>query len=68
MQSPLACLKVEGQRSKCVFLNLTVLWSLQKELLCQQIGLSPSISQDAFEDAVLERVDGDDFVLDALRW
>lgn len=68
MLSPLACLKVEGQRSQCGFLNLTVLWSLQKELLCQQIGLSPSISQDAFEDAVLERVDGDDFVLDALRW
>lgn len=39
-----------------------------KELLCQQVALSPSVSQDAFEDAVLERVDGDDFVLDALRW
>lgn len=51
-----------------MWLNLAVLWSLQKELLCQQMGLSPSVSQDAFEDAVLERVGGDHFVLDALRW
>lgn len=68
MQSPSAGPKVEGQRSQCVWLNLAVLWSLQKELLCQQMGLSPSVSQDAFEDAVLERVGGDHFVLDALRW
>lgn len=63
MHSPLACLKAQ-----CGWLNVTVLCSLQKELLCQQVGLSPSVSQDAFEDAVLERVGGDDFVLDALRW
>lgn len=49
-------------------MSVALLWSLQKELLCQQVALSPSVSQDAFEDAVLERVDGDDFVLDALRW
>lgn len=39
-----------------------------KELLCQQIGLSSSVSQEAFEDAVYERIEKDDFRMDSLRW
>lgn len=42
--------------------------TLQKDVLCQQVGLSPSVSQDAFEDAVFTRVGKDDFALDTLRW
>lgn len=39
-----------------------------RDLLCDQMGLSSSISQDAFEEAVYERIGKDDFVMDALRW
>ncbi|XP_059190585.1 alpha-aminoadipic semialdehyde synthase, mitochondrial isoform X2 [Centropristis striata] len=39
-----------------------------KDLLCKQIGLSSSTSQDAFEDAVYEHVGKDDFIMDTLRW
>ncbi|XP_041652112.1 alpha-aminoadipic semialdehyde synthase, mitochondrial isoform X1 [Cheilinus undulatus] len=39
-----------------------------KELLCKQMGLSPSVSQDAFEGAVYERIGKDDFRMDSLRW
>ncbi|XP_034391019.1 alpha-aminoadipic semialdehyde synthase, mitochondrial [Cyclopterus lumpus] len=39
-----------------------------KALLCEQMGLSSSISHDAFEEAVFERVGKDDFVMDTLRW
>ncbi|XP_047452984.1 alpha-aminoadipic semialdehyde synthase, mitochondrial isoform X2 [Mugil cephalus] len=39
-----------------------------KELLCQQMGLSSSISQGAFEEAVYERIGQDDFRMDTLRW
>ncbi|XP_068459012.1 alpha-aminoadipic semialdehyde synthase, mitochondrial [Clinocottus analis] len=39
-----------------------------KTLLCEQMGLSSSISYDAFEEAVFERIGKDDFVMDALRW
>jgi len=39
-----------------------------KELLCQQMGLSSSISQDAFEEAVYERIEKDDFRMESLRW
>uniref|UniRef100_A0AAQ5YTX3 Saccharopine dehydrogenase (NAD(+), L-glutamate-forming) n=1 Tax=Amphiprion ocellaris TaxID=80972 RepID=A0AAQ5YTX3_AMPOC len=39
-----------------------------KELLCQQMGLSSSISHDAFEEAVFERIGQDDFRMDTLRW
>uniref|UniRef100_A0A8C2XBR4 Aminoadipate-semialdehyde synthase n=2 Tax=Cyclopterus lumpus TaxID=8103 RepID=A0A8C2XBR4_CYCLU len=34
-----------------------------KALLCEQMGLSSSISHDAFEEAVFERVGKDDFLL-----
>ncbi|XP_049928808.1 alpha-aminoadipic semialdehyde synthase, mitochondrial [Epinephelus moara] len=39
-----------------------------RDLLCKQMDLSSSISQDAFEEAVYERIGKDDFVMDALRW
>ncbi|XP_031135587.1 alpha-aminoadipic semialdehyde synthase, mitochondrial isoform X1 [Sander lucioperca] len=39
-----------------------------KALLCKQMGLSSSISHDAFEEAVYERIGKDDFVMDTLRW
>ncbi|XP_071316114.1 alpha-aminoadipic semialdehyde synthase, mitochondrial isoform X1 [Trachinotus anak] len=39
-----------------------------KELLCKQMGLSSSMSHDAFEKAVYEHIDKDDFRMDTLRW
>lgn len=51
---------VENGLSCCV--------TLQKDVLCQQVGISPSVSQDAFEDAVFTRVGKDHFALDTLRW
>ncbi|KAM6926547.1 alpha-aminoadipic semialdehyde synthase, mitochondrial [Lycodopsis pacificus] len=39
-----------------------------KALLCKLMGLSSSVSHDAFEDAVFERIGKDDFVMDTLRW
>ncbi|XP_017290871.1 alpha-aminoadipic semialdehyde synthase, mitochondrial [Kryptolebias marmoratus] len=39
-----------------------------KELLCQQVGLSPSASQEVFEAAVYECVGRDQFRMDTLRW
>lgn len=39
-----------------------------KDLLCNQMGLSSSISHDAFEEAVYERIGKDDFRMDTLRW
>ncbi|XP_053170975.1 alpha-aminoadipic semialdehyde synthase, mitochondrial-like, partial [Scomber japonicus] len=38
-----------------------------KELLCQQMGLSSSMSQEAFEEAVYERIEKDDSRMDSLR-
>ncbi|KAM4553072.1 alpha-aminoadipic semialdehyde synthase, mitochondrial isoform 1-T3 [Fundulus diaphanus] len=39
-----------------------------KELLCQQMGLSSSISQEAFEEAVYKQTGEDQFRMDSLRW
>ncbi|KAM9351728.1 alpha-aminoadipic semialdehyde synthase, mitochondrial [Symphorus nematophorus] len=39
-----------------------------KELLCKQMGLSSSISHDAFEEAVYERIGKDNAGMDNLRW
>ncbi|XP_072291019.1 alpha-aminoadipic semialdehyde synthase, mitochondrial [Eucyclogobius newberryi] len=39
-----------------------------KDILCNQMGLSSSISQEAFEEAVYEGVGKDDFRMDTLRW
>ncbi|KAM3870191.1 alpha-aminoadipic semialdehyde synthase, mitochondrial [Diretmus argenteus] len=39
-----------------------------KQLLCKQMGLSASISHDAFEEAVYERIGKDNFRMDTLRW
>ncbi|XP_023275718.1 alpha-aminoadipic semialdehyde synthase, mitochondrial [Seriola lalandi dorsalis] len=39
-----------------------------KDLLCKQMGLSSSMSHDAFEEAVYERIGKDDFRMDTLRW
>uniref|UniRef100_A0AAX7W3B5 Saccharopine dehydrogenase (NAD(+), L-glutamate-forming) n=1 Tax=Astatotilapia calliptera TaxID=8154 RepID=A0AAX7W3B5_ASTCA len=39
-----------------------------KELLCQQMDLSSSVSQNVFEQAVYEHTGQDDFRMDTLRW
>lgn len=39
-----------------------------KDLLCKQMGLASSISQEAFEEAVYERIGKDDFRMQTLRW
>ncbi|KAF3855286.1 hypothetical protein F7725_023341 [Dissostichus mawsoni] len=39
-----------------------------KELLCKQMGLSSSVSDEAFEEAVYERIGKDDFAMETLRW
>ncbi|XP_068595338.1 alpha-aminoadipic semialdehyde synthase, mitochondrial [Brachionichthys hirsutus] len=39
-----------------------------KELLCMQMGLSSSIPQSAFEEAIYERTSKDDSFIDGLRW
>ncbi|XP_056272362.1 alpha-aminoadipic semialdehyde synthase, mitochondrial [Pseudoliparis swirei] len=39
-----------------------------KALLCEQMGASSSLSHEAFEEAVYQRIGGDDFVMDSLRW
>ncbi|KAJ0029303.1 hypothetical protein NQD34_004300 [Periophthalmus magnuspinnatus] len=45
--------------------SATVTW---KDVLCRQMGLSSSMSQEAFEDAVYERIGKDRFRMDTLRW
>lgn len=42
--------------------------SLQKDLLSKQMGLSSSMSHEAFEEAVYERIGEDDFRMETLRW
>uniref|UniRef100_A0A665TRV4 Alpha-aminoadipic semialdehyde synthase, mitochondrial n=1 Tax=Echeneis naucrates TaxID=173247 RepID=A0A665TRV4_ECHNA len=39
-----------------------------RELLCKQMGLSSSVSHDAFEEAVYEQIGKDDFRMDTLKW
>ncbi|RVE71268.1 hypothetical protein OJAV_G00050070 [Oryzias javanicus] len=39
-----------------------------KDLLCHQMGLSPSISQEAFEEAAFSHIGQDHFKMDTLRW
>lgn len=39
-----------------------------KELLCNQIGLSSSVSHDAFEEAIYDHIEKDDFRMETLRW
>ncbi|TNN41235.1 Alpha-aminoadipic semialdehyde synthase, mitochondrial [Liparis tanakae] len=39
-----------------------------KALLCEQMGASSSLSHEAFEEAVYQRIGRDDFVMDTLRW
>lgn len=41
---------------------------VQRELLCQQVGLSPSVSQEVFEAAVFERIGRDQFRMETLQW
>ncbi|XP_027128611.1 alpha-aminoadipic semialdehyde synthase, mitochondrial isoform X2 [Larimichthys crocea] len=52
----------------CPILNHTSSPVSWKELLCRQMGLSSSTSQDAFEEAVYERIGKDDFEMNNLRW
>ncbi|XP_067091599.1 alpha-aminoadipic semialdehyde synthase, mitochondrial isoform X1 [Osmerus mordax] len=39
-----------------------------KELLCKLIGLSPAISNEAFEEAIYENIGKDDFRMETLKW
>ncbi|KAF3706121.1 Alpha-aminoadipic semialdehyde synthase, mitochondrial LKR/SDH Lysine ketoglutarate reductase [Channa argus] len=39
-----------------------------KELLCKQMGLSSSITHEAFEEAVYESIERDNARMDSLRW
>nr|XP_046208416.1 alpha-aminoadipic semialdehyde synthase, mitochondrial isoform X1 [Oncorhynchus gorbuscha]XP_046208417.1 alpha-aminoadipic semialdehyde synthase, mitochondrial isoform X1 [Oncorhynchus gorbuscha]XP_046208418.1 alpha-aminoadipic semialdehyde synthase, mitochondrial isoform X1 [Oncorhynchus gorbuscha]XP_046208419.1 alpha-aminoadipic semialdehyde synthase, mitochondrial isoform X1 [Oncorhynchus gorbuscha] len=39
-----------------------------KELLCNQIGLHPSTSDEAFEGAVYDRIGQDPFKMETLKW
>ncbi|TKS73855.1 Alpha-aminoadipic semialdehyde synthase, mitochondrial LKR/SDH [Collichthys lucidus] len=52
----------------CPILNHTSSPVSWKELLCRQMGLSSSTSQDDFEEAVYERIGKDDFEMNNLRW
>ncbi|KAJ0069781.1 hypothetical protein NL108_014334, partial [Boleophthalmus pectinirostris] len=45
--------------------SVAVTW---KDILCRQMGVSSSLSQEAFEEAVSERVGRDSFRMDTLRW
>ncbi|KAM4572882.1 alpha-aminoadipic semialdehyde synthase, mitochondrial isoform 1-T2 [Odontesthes bonariensis] len=45
--------------------SLPISW---KELLCQQMGLSSSVSQETFEEAVYDCIGQDQFRMDTLRW
>lgn len=52
----------------CLGYDGILLSSSQKELLCKQIGLASTVSSNAFEEAVYERIDKDDFRMQSLRW
>ncbi|XP_068579293.1 alpha-aminoadipic semialdehyde synthase, mitochondrial [Cebidichthys violaceus] len=52
----------------CPILKPTACPVSWKALLCKLMGLSSSVSHDAFEEAVFERIGKDDFVMDTLRW
>lgn len=39
-----------------------------KELLCMQLGLSSSVSNDSFEEAVFNQIGRDEFRMQSLRW
>lgn len=39
-----------------------------KALLCQQLGLSSSVSDASFQEAVFERIGKDEFRMDMLKW
>ncbi|XP_057185055.1 alpha-aminoadipic semialdehyde synthase, mitochondrial isoform X1 [Triplophysa rosa] len=52
----------------CPLLDHTASPVSWKELLCKQIGLASTVSSSAFEEAVYERIDKDDFRLQSLRW
>ena len=46
----------------------SALYVTQKELLCKLIGLSPAISDEAFEEAIYENIGKDDFRMETLKW
>ncbi|KAI5627062.1 alpha-aminoadipic semialdehyde synthase, mitochondrial, partial [Silurus asotus] len=39
-----------------------------KELLCKQIGLSPDVSTESFEEAVFNHIGRDEFKMQTLKW
>uniref|UniRef100_A0A3Q4BTD7 Alpha-aminoadipic semialdehyde synthase, mitochondrial n=1 Tax=Mola mola TaxID=94237 RepID=A0A3Q4BTD7_MOLML len=52
----------------CPILRPTAAPVTWKHLLCEQMGLSSSVSQEAFEGAVYEHIGKDDFGMETLRW
>lgn len=52
----------------CPMLHHTAAPVSWKALLCQQLGLPPSVGDDAFQEAVYERVGKDDFRMETLKW
>lgn len=52
----------------CPLLDHTASPVSWKELLCKQIGLPSTVSSSAFEEAVYERINKDDFRMQSLRW
>ncbi|XP_042563399.1 alpha-aminoadipic semialdehyde synthase, mitochondrial isoform X2 [Clupea harengus] len=51
----------------CPVLHPTAVPVSWKDLLCQQVGLPSSIDHDAFQEAVFERIDKDDFRMEMLK-
>ncbi|XP_066525161.1 alpha-aminoadipic semialdehyde synthase, mitochondrial isoform X2 [Hoplias malabaricus] len=52
----------------CPMLECTASPVSWKSLLCKQLGLSSSISNDSFEEAVFNRIGRDEFRMQSLRW
>ncbi|XP_041964997.1 alpha-aminoadipic semialdehyde synthase, mitochondrial [Alosa sapidissima] len=52
----------------CPMLHHTAVPVSWKALLCQQIGLPCSVGDDAFQEAVYEHIDKDDFRMEMLKW
>uniref|UniRef100_A0AAY4BCL8 Saccharopine dehydrogenase (NAD(+), L-glutamate-forming) n=1 Tax=Denticeps clupeoides TaxID=299321 RepID=A0AAY4BCL8_9TELE len=51
----------------CPFLEHTASPMSWKALMCQQLGLSPSVSDSAFEEAMFERIGKDSFRMETLK-
>uniref|UniRef100_A0AAR2LIP3 Alpha-aminoadipic semialdehyde synthase, mitochondrial n=1 Tax=Pygocentrus nattereri TaxID=42514 RepID=A0AAR2LIP3_PYGNA len=52
----------------CPMLEQTASPVSWKELLCKQLGLSSSVNNDSFEEAVFNQIGRDEFRMQTLRW